>query len=92
MLPLPTTTWFPRFLKRHNLPHIRFHDLRHTSATLLLMSNQSMKVVISRLGHSTIGTTLDVYGHVLKNADQEAADVLAGMLDSKNGIQQSPSR
>jgi integrase len=67
-------------LKRHNLPHIRFHDLRHTSATLLLLSNQSMKVVSSRLGHSKIGIILDIYGHVLKNADQEAVDVLADML------------
>jgi integrase len=87
--PVTTTMWFSRLLKRHNLPHIRFHDLRHTSATLLLLSNQSMKVVSSRLGHSKIGTTLDIYGHVLKNADQEAADVLANMLSNEKGSQQS---
>jgi integrase len=39
-----------------------------------------MKVVSSRLGHSKIGIILDIYGHVLKNADQEAVDVLADML------------
>lgn len=53
------------------------------------MSNQPMKVVSSRLGHSKIGTTLDIYGHMLKNADQEAAGVLAGILDNKKDNQQS---
>lgn len=52
---------------------IRFHDLRHIHATILLSKRISSKVVSERLGHSTIAITLDTYFHVLPNMQEEAA-------------------
>ena len=52
-------------LKKAGLPEIRFHDLRHSAATLLLSEGVHSKVVQEMLGHSTISMTMDVYSHVL---------------------------
>jgi integrase len=60
-------------LERAGLPHMRFHDLRHTAATLLLSEGVDPKVVQERLGHSTINTTMDVYSHVMPTLQREAA-------------------
>lgn len=59
---------------------IRFHDLRHTSATLLLAANVHPKVVQERLGHSKVSVTLDIYSHVLPSMQKEAAGKLDAML------------
>jgi integrase len=64
---------FKPLLKRASLPDIRFHDLRHTSATLLLSQGIHPKVVQERLGHSQISVTLDTYSHVLPTMQLEAA-------------------
>lgn len=61
------------FLKKNNLRHIRFHDLRHTAASLMLKEKIDMKVVSEILGHSTITITADLYSHVLDELKQEAA-------------------
>jgi integrase len=63
---------FQPFLKRAGLPKIRFHDLRHTCATLLLGRNVNPKIVQEMLGHANISETMDTYSHVLP-AMQEAA-------------------
>jgi integrase len=63
-------------LKRAGLPQIRFHDLRHTCATLLLTKNVNPKVVSEMLGHATIAITLDTYSHVLPNMQSEAAQAI----------------
>ncbi|HEX6554946.1 MAG TPA: site-specific integrase [Ktedonobacteraceae bacterium] len=60
------------FLKRAGLPDIRFHDLRHSSATLLLSLGVHPKVVQEILGHSQISMTLDIYSHVLPGMHQDA--------------------
>jgi integrase len=52
-------------LARAGLPPIRFYDLRHTAATLMLLKGIHPKVVSEMLGHTTIGITLDLYSHVL---------------------------
>lgn len=52
------------FLKRYGVTDVRFHDLRHTFASLLLESGESAKVIQEILGHSTITTTLDIYSHI----------------------------
>jgi integrase len=67
-------------LKRAGLPQVRFHDLRHTCATLLLTQNVNPKVVSEMLGHATIAITLDTYSHVLPNMQSEAAKALEDAL------------
>lgn len=74
--PETVSQWFKRFLQRHGLPKITFHGLRHTSASLLICDGVPLKVVSERLGHTTIRTTSDIYGHLLKRADTEAAQRL----------------
>ncbi|EGK10195.1 phage integrase family site-specific recombinase [Desmospora sp. 8437] len=78
---------FGRLIKRMKLPHIRFHDLRHTHATLLLQQGEHPKVVSERLGHSTITITMDTYSHVMPNMQKEAAQKLDNFLfGSKNTL------
>lgn len=64
---------YSRILKRAGLPQLRFHDLRHTAATLMLSRGIHPKVASEMLGHSTIAITLDLYSHVSKTMQQEAA-------------------
>ena len=71
---------FNRFLKNNNLKHIRFHDLRHSHVTLLINSKVPIKVISERVGHSNINTTLNIYAHVLKDMDSEAADKISETL------------
>ena len=70
------TKWFNKFLKRHNLKHMRFHDLRHTHATLLIANGIDMKTVSSRLGHSNISTTMNIYTHPLSDNDKKASNII----------------
>jgi integrase/predicted RNA-binding Zn-ribbon protein involved in translation (DUF1610 family) len=62
------------------LPPIPLHGLRHSYATLALSSGVNPRIVSARLGHATVALTLDVYSHVLPQADQEAADKIAELL------------
>jgi integrase len=71
---------FKPLLKRAELPAIRFHDLRHTSATLLLAQGVHPKVVQERLGHAQISLTLDTYSHVLPSMQADAASRLDSLL------------
>jgi integrase len=71
---------FKPLLKRAGLPEIRFHDLRHTCATLLLTRNVNPKIVSEMLGHSTIAITLDTYSHVLPNMRDQAAAAMEEAL------------
>jgi len=71
---------FLRILRQGNLPTIRFHDLRHTCATLALAARVNPKVVSEMLGHSTIAITLDIYSHVLPDMQQDAVTVMAQLL------------
>jgi integrase len=63
---------FKKLLKQAGLPNIRFHDLRHSAATLLLSLGVHPKVVQELLGHTQIGITMDVYSHVLPGMQQDA--------------------
>lgn len=58
------TRKFSQILKANNLPHIRYHDLRHTTASLLIAKGYDIKRVSEWLGHSDIGTTANIYGHL----------------------------
>jgi integrase len=71
---------FQPIFKRSGLPRIRFHDLRHTCATLLLLADESSKVVSERLGHSRTGITDDLYTHVLPSLQKRAAKKMHALL------------
>jgi integrase len=74
------TRSFNRILTRAHLPLIRFHDLRHTAATLALSANANPKIVSEMLGHSSVAFTLDTYSHVLPTMQDDAAAVLERVL------------
>ncbi len=71
---------FRRAMKRAGVPRIRFHDLRHCHATLLLQQGVHPKVVQERLGHSTISMTLDTYSHVVPGLQERAVADLEAWL------------
>ncbi|MED4599612.1 site-specific integrase [Paenibacillus validus] len=72
--------WFRAFLKKNKLRYIRFHDLRHTAATLLINKGVHAKVISERLGHGNITTTMNIYGHALQEADKDAANKVSDIL------------
>jgi integrase len=78
--PRNLTRDFLPILKTAELPRIRFHDLRHTAATLLLMKGVQPLTVSEMLGHSSIVISLTLYGHVLPSMKREAADVMQSLL------------
>jgi integrase len=63
-----------RLLRKHDLPPVRFHDLRHAHATLMLLQGVHPKVVSERLGHASVGITLDTYSHVLPSLQSQAVE------------------
>ncbi len=63
------------------LPRLRLHDLRHTHATLLLAAGVNPRLVSERLGHASVGFTLDVYAHTLPGGQREAVSRLAALVD-----------
>jgi integrase len=71
---------FQRVLREYDLPVIRFHDLRHTAATLLLSQGVHPKVVSEMLGHATISLTLDTYSHLVPAMHAQAAAAMDTML------------
>lgn len=75
--------WWKRFTTKYKLKHIRFHELRHTSATLLINKGVHAKVIQERLGHADISTTMNIYGHVLIEADQAAASHFDSLFEEK---------
>ena len=74
-------SWHP-LREKAGFDGLRFHDLRHTHATLLLMAGVPPKAVQARLGHSTIQMTMDTYGHLLPGIDEQAVKVLDGIFAS----------
>lgn len=71
---------FYPLLERAGLPRIRFHDLRHTAATLLLARGVHPKKVSEMLGHATVAITLDRYSHVTPTMHEEAAEILESVV------------
>ena len=69
-----------RVLKRAGLPRVRFHDLRHTFATLALQNGVDVKTVSGMLGHFSAGFTLDTYAHVTTASQRQAAKTMDGIL------------
>lgn len=71
---------FYNLIEKLGLPKIRFHDLRHTHATMLIQQNVNVKLISERLGHTDIQTTLNTYSHVLPTMQREVADKLDEMF------------
>jgi integrase len=63
-----------------NIAHVRFHDLRHTAATLLLAQGVDPRTIMETLGHSQISLTLNTYAHVLPALQSAAADKMDAIL------------
>ena len=82
-----------RVLREAGLPHLRFHDLRHSHASYLLGAGVNPKVVSERLGHASVAFTLDTYAHVMPGMQESAADsldrlILPGLLKPENVVKE----
>jgi integrase len=75
-----------RALMNAGVPKIRFHDLRHTHASLLLANGVNPKVIQERLGHAKIDTTMNIYSHVFPSMQREAADKIDALLSAKMSV------
>lgn len=67
-------SWFDKWQNKNNIKNIRFHDIRHTHATILLYLGVDVKTISERLGHSDIQTTLNIYADVLKELDMKSVE------------------
>ncbi|PEE73590.1 site-specific integrase [Priestia megaterium] len=81
MIPRNFRKEFYNLTEKISLPKIRFHDLRHTHATILIQQNVNVKLISERLGHAEIGTTLDTYSHVLPNMQKTVSDELDKIIE-----------
>jgi integrase len=77
---------FPKLLEKHGLRQIRFHDLRHSCASLLLSNGVPMKQIQDRLGHSDFSTTANIYAHLDYNAKMASADAMVSGLSNALNI------
>lgn len=74
---------FSKFLKKYNLPKITFHELRHTSVSLLINVGIQTQVISKRVGHSTTSTTLNIYSHIFNSSQQEVVNAMSNILEAK---------
>jgi integrase len=86
-----SSAWY-RFCRQRGLPHVRFHDLRHAHATLMLLQGVHPKIVSERLGHASIGITLDLYSHVLPSMQEDAARAFDALFEHPANIGSEPTR
>jgi hypothetical protein len=82
---------FTRLAAHAGLPPIRLHDLRHSTASILLARGVHPKVVSEPLGHATIALTLDTYSHVIPSLHEEAAGVMAAAVLDSAGTSPEPA-
>ncbi|MGG1067603.1 tyrosine-type recombinase/integrase [Brevibacillus parabrevis] len=82
--PRSLTGHFRRVSEKANVPLIRFHNTRHTHATILLKLGEHVKIVSERLGHSNAAMTMNVYSHVTSDMQKEAAKKFETALKIKN--------
>lgn len=79
-------------LKKAKLNKIRFHDLRHTYASLLIDQGENIKYVQNQMGHSSIKVTMDTYGHLMKDVNKEAASRLGDAIFGQDGSKMVASK
>ncbi|MGE7546064.1 tyrosine-type recombinase/integrase [Sporosarcina newyorkensis] len=78
----PSNRW-AKMLQKHDFRYIRLHDLRHTSASLLIAQGVHAKIISERLGHSDISVTMNTYGHAFKSADRAAAEKMESIFSKR---------
>ena len=81
LLPTTVTHGFKKIVRKLGLDDVRFHDLRHTHATVMLLQGVHPKVVQERLGHSKMSTTMDIYSHVVPSMQKDAVKRFAMALE-----------
>ena len=81
ILPNRLTHTFIRIIKKNKLRHIRFHDLRHSCASIMLKNGVPMKNIQEWLGHADFGTTANIYSHLDYSAKQSSADTISNVFD-----------
>lgn len=81
--PCSVTSFLTKFSKRHGLPPLSPHKLRHTSASLLIFGGMDPVSVSHRLGHSETSTTTDIYSHMIADADSRSAEIIGDIFDKK---------
>lgn len=81
ILPDYISSSFKFVLEKNNLRHIRFHDLRHTFASILINRDVPLLNVSTFLGHSDLSTTANIYAHIDKSKKQESADVISNIFN-----------
>ena len=80
ILPGEVSIAFAQFVKKHKLPKLTLHGLRHAYATLGLIAGISPKIVSEALGHSTVAITFDLYSHILPSMKEEHGNQIANLL------------
>ena len=78
--------------KSQSMPHIRLHDLRHSCATLPFAQGVPMKEIQAWFGHSTIGTTANIYTHLDENSKINSANAIIGILEQKKALRAAKLR
>jgi integrase len=73
-------------LRRAKLRHVNFHTLRHIFASFMLEANVNLKYLQSQLGHSSIKTTLDIYGHLIRATNNQAAEKMADLMFQRSNV------
>jgi integrase len=71
---------FGKICKKAGLEHVRFHDLRHTFASLMLLRGGKPKVISEALGHSSVAFTMDIYSHIIEGMQSDAMELLDEVL------------
>lgn len=79
--PNKVSSWFPVFLREHDLPPCRFHSLRHSNAALLIAAHVPATTVAGRLGHAQVSTTENIYAAMIRSSDAAAADALGSVFE-----------
>ena len=81
ILPNRLTHNFIKIIRKNNLKHIRFHDLRHSCASIMLSNEVPMKQIQEWLGHADFGTTANIYSHLDYSAKQSSANTISNVFD-----------
>lgn len=84
IFPGTPSAWFRKFVERHNMPKLTFHQIRHTNASLLIGTGVDIATVSKRLGHADKSVTLKIYTHAIKEMDRHAADSLEETFNKHN--------